>query len=201
MPSVHPYDAILFDFDGVLADTEHHHHRSWNRTLKPFGIQYSWEDYLKQCVGVADPVVAQRLQLPDPEKIVAQKQANLRAALEQHPPFLQPTLELVRELSKINTIAVVSSSFHREIEPPLERAGIRSCFADVIAGDDVERLKPAPDPYLLAAKRLNLRTPLVVEDSDSGVASGKAAGFEVLRVTVDRMADQVRELLGLPLGA
>ena len=81
----------------------------------------------------------------------------------------------------------------------MERAGIRSCFADVICGDDVERLKPAPDPYLLAAKRLKLANPLVIEDSDSGVAAGKAAGFEVLRVTVERMAEQVREVLGLQI--
>jgi len=57
------YDALLFDFDGVLADTERAHHSSWNEILEPFGIQFTWPEYLKQCVGVADILVAERLKL------------------------------------------------------------------------------------------------------------------------------------------
>jgi beta-phosphoglucomutase-like phosphatase (HAD superfamily) len=60
----------------------------------------------------------------------------------------------------------------------------------------VENLKPAPDPYLKAAELLGARSPLVIEDSDSGVASARAAGFEVLRISdVKDVARAVRELL------
>lgn len=192
-----PYDGILFDFDGVLADTERQHHESWNRTLEPLGIQFTWEEYVKHCVGVADLPLARRMKLAEPEAAVAQKQAYFRAALEQHPPFLQPTLEVVRQVSKISRIAVVSSSYHSEVEPSLFRAAIHQFFEVVICGDDVQNLKPAPDIYLLAAHRLGLTHPLVVEDSDAGLAAGQAAGFEVLRVTVDRMPQQLRSHLGL----
>ena len=190
------WDALLFDFDGVLADTERTHHLSWNSVLEPFGIQFTWDDYVKQCIGVADRIVAERLRLPDPAATVARKQELFRATLEAQPPFLQETLELIHELASNHRLAVVSSSYRREVEPPLIRALIRDSFELIVCGDDVERLKPAPDPYLLAASKLGVRRPLVIEDSDSGVASGQAAGFEVLRITgIRQVAAQVRDSL------
>ena len=65
----------------------------------------------------------------------------------------------------------------------LEAGGLRQYFKRWWAARDVKRHKPAPDPYLLAAERLGVRAPLVVEDSAAGLASGRAAGFEVLAVT------------------
>ena len=193
------WDALLFDFDGVLADTERTHHVSWNAVLEPFGTQFSWDDYVKQCVGVADRVVAERLKLPEPDSVVARKQDLFRATLEANPPFLEETLALVRELTQNHRLAVVSSSYRREVEPPLLRAGILGCFELVVCGNDVERLKPAPDPYLLAARKLGVSQPLVIEDSDAGVAAGLAAGFEVLRVSgVGNVASEVRERLSAP---
>ena len=190
------WDALLFDFDGVLADTERIHHLSWSTVLKPYGIQFSWDDYVKQCVGVADPIVAQRLELPDAAAAVARKQDLFRSTLVDHPPFLEETLALVRELTQNHRLGVVSSSYRREVEPPLIRAGIRDLFEIVVCGNDVERLKPAPDPYLLAAMKLGVSRPLVIEDSDSGVAAGQAAGFEVLRVSgVVMVAEEVRACL------
>lgn len=193
------YDALLFDFDGVLADTEREHHRAWNSVLEPLEIQFTWEEYLKQCVGVADAIVAERLRLPEPAAMVERKQQLFREGLECNPPFLPETLHLLRELSSIYRMAVVSSSFRTEIGPPLERAGLVPYFELIISGDDVEHFKPAPDPYLLAVRRLSVRNPLVIEDSDAGVAAGTAAGLEVLRITsVGGMAGEVRAHLALP---
>ena len=189
-------DALLFDFDGVLADTEHAHHASWNATLKPFGIQYTWEEYLKQCVGVSDREVARRLDLP--ESVVPEKQQRFRDALAAKPPFLEETMALLRELAPRFRMAVVSSSYRREIGPPIERAGLLPLFETVICGDDVENLKPAPDPYLRAVEMLGVKSPLVIEDSDAGVTSGLAAGLEVLRISaVERMPSELRARLQL----
>lgn len=98
------------------------------------------------------------------------------------PPFPQATLDLVQELKSSYKLAVVSSSHRLEIEPPLERAGIRGCFQALVCGAEVPNMKPAPDPYLRAAELLGARSPLVVEDSSAGVASAIAAGFQVLRL-------------------
>jgi beta-phosphoglucomutase len=193
---------LLFDFDGVLADTEPVHHRSWNQTLEPLGIQLDWADYQRNFVGVADEVaLRKRLRLSDddgPGALVAQKRALFRQGLAESQLILPDTIALLEELRNIYRLAVVSSSYLSEVEPPLIRAGIRPCFQFLITGEDVQNFKPSPEPYLLAAKRLGASRPLVIEDSDTGVASGLAAGFEVLRVSaVGTVGREVRERLAV----
>ncbi len=193
------HDALLFDFDGVLADTERVHHRAWNQTLEPLGIQLDWEAYQKNFVGVADEVaLRERLKLDDRDGLVAQKQALFRKGLEESHPFLADTGKLLEELCILYKLAVVSSSYKSEVEPPLVRSNLRQYFQMLITGEDVQNFKPSPEPYLLAAERLGVKHPLVIEDSDAGVASGRAAGFEVLRVSaVENVGREVRERLGL----
>ena len=191
------YDALLFDFDGVLADTERIHHRAWNQTLQPLGIQLDWPSYQKNFVGVADEVaLRERLHLSDRDGLVARKQSLFRQRLAESQPFREDTVKLLESLHGSYTLAVVSSSYKSEVEPPLVRGGIRPCFQLLITGEDVKHFKPSPEPYLLAAKRLGAHRPLVIEDSDAGVASGEAAGFEVLRVSaVENVGREVRERL------
>ncbi len=193
------HDALLFDFDGVLADTERVHHRAWNQTLEPLGIQLDWEAYQKNFVGVADEVaLRERLKLDDRDGLVARKQALFRKGLEESHPFLADTGKLLEELCILYKLAVVSSSYKSEVEPPLVRSNLRQYFQMLITGEDVRNFKPSPEPYLLAAERLGVKHPLVIEDSDAGVASGRAAGFEVLRVSaVENVGREVRERLGL----
>ena len=190
---------MLFDFDGVLADTERVHHRAWNQTLEPLGIQLDWDAYQKNFVGVADEVaLRERLGLSDQDGLVARKQALFRQGLAESQPFLAETVSLLKEVSFLYKLAVVSSSYKSEVQPPLERRGLLQYFQLVITGEDVRHFKPSPEPYLLAAERLGARSPLVIEDSDAGVASGRAAGFEVLRVrAVENVGREVRERLGI----
>ena len=79
-------------------------------------------------------------------------------------------------------LGVVSASSRIEIEAALEAAGILRCFDVVIGTEDVERTKPAPDPYLLAMRRLCVQRGLAVEDSEAGMASATAAGLDLLQV-------------------
>jgi HAD superfamily hydrolase (TIGR01509 family) len=198
------FDAILFDFDGVLADTERVHHACWNRILEPFGIQVEWPVYLRECVGVSDRLMIQRLaseRIPPIafEDVWAQYPRKLEMFhqyLTATPPFLSDTLDLVRELGAEYALAVVSSSARPEVEPPLEQAGILACFRALVCGREVPELKPSPVPYLRAAELLGARRPLVVEDSDAGEVSGRAAGFEVVRVSsAEAVAREVRAAL------
>lgn len=148
-------------------------------------------------MGISDEVaLRERLNITDQNGLVARKQALLRQGLEETQPFRPDTVQLLQDLFELYRLAVVSSSYRSEVEPPLVRAGIRPYFQFLITGEDVQNFKPSPEPYLLAAERLGARRPLVIEDSEAGVASGRAAGFEVLRVSaVDRMAAEVREYL------
>ena len=198
MGSAVSWDALLFDFDGVLADSEPVHHSAWNQTLKPLGIQLDWDDYRKHFVGISDEIALRdRLGIREGgEALVARKVELFRQGLATAQPFLPDTIKMLQEVCRSYRLAVVSSSYRSEVEPPLVRGGIRPLFQMLICGDDVKNFKPSPEPYLLAAERMAARRPLVIEDSEAGVASGRAAGFEVLQVSrVENVAREVRKYL------
>lgn len=181
------YDSILFDFDGVLADTESIHWECWREILAPLEIELTWDLYRANCIGVEDRAMvaylaslARRPVVFDP--VYERKQELFRQRMLEVNPCAAETVELLRSLGAYR-LAVVTSSARTEVEPVLERAGIRGWLSAMVFGEDVEHRKPAPDPYLLAAARLDATHPLVVEDSDAGVASARAAGFDVIRVS------------------
>jgi beta-phosphoglucomutase len=187
--SVLEYDAILFDFDGVLADTERIHFDCWMEALHPLGIQADWSVYAKYCSGIPDVKVVEylcRTSAPPVDFEVAWARYGLKQSLfveKTHaaPPVAPATIELLKSLRGYR-LALVTASARSEIEPLLKRAGIRDCFGAVVCREDVKRNKPAPDAYLKAAEQLGVTCALVVEDSEAGAAAGAAAGFDVLRV-------------------
>jgi HAD superfamily hydrolase (TIGR01509 family) len=200
-----PFDALLFDFDGVLADTEPLHFACWREVLTQFEIDLPWPYYQRECIGVSDRAMLERLgAAKDPAVPIetlwptyARKQEIFRERVAAAPPFEAGTLDLIRSLYGSYKLAVVSSSHRSEIEPPLERAGIRGLFETLVCGMEVANLKPAPDPYLRAAELLGSKRPLVIEDSDAGVASGLAAGFDVLRLSsAGALRTELQEYLG-----
>jgi HAD superfamily hydrolase (TIGR01509 family) len=181
------FDSILFDFDGVLADTEPIHYECWLEILAPFGIQPTWDYYQRECIGISDRLMVERISTPESFYLIwpqyARKQALFRDKLAMTSPFLAETAALVADLAPDYKLAVVSSSGRAEVEPPIVRAGLRKHFQAMVCGREAGNLKPSPDPYRRAAELLGASKPLVVEDSEAGEASGRAAGFEVLRVS------------------
>jgi HAD superfamily hydrolase (TIGR01509 family) len=184
------FDSILFDFDGVLLDSEPVHCACWAAVLAPLDVHLTWEFYRGHCIGIDDRemlrMMATQADPPrDWDEMWAQYPAKKRLFQERmaaHPAFHPALDRLLAELHRGHKLAVVSSSGTSEIEPLLVAGNIRQYFDTVVGGDNVRQQKPAPEPYLLAAARLGVRAPLVVEDSDAGIAAGRAAGFEVLRV-------------------
>jgi HAD superfamily hydrolase (TIGR01509 family) len=125
------------------------------------------------------------------------KKELFRARMLERQPFSTEIFELLPELRDYQ-LAVVTSSGQTEVEPVLEKAGLRSFFHATVYGGDVQHHKPAPDPYLLAVERLGVRNALAVEDSTAGEASARAAGLEVLRVqTPAEMPGLLRQWLGI----
>jgi beta-phosphoglucomutase len=184
------FDAILFDFDGVLLDSEPVHCACWAEVLAPLGVALDWEFYRRHGIGVDDRemlrMIAARSHPPrnweDLWALYPAKKKLFQARMEQLPPF-DPSLDgFLGALHGVYKLAVVSSSSTTEIAPILAAGAILRHFDTLVCGEDVARHKPAPEPYLLAAQRLGARAPLVVEDSQPGLASGRAAGFEVLAV-------------------
>jgi beta-phosphoglucomutase len=181
--------AIFFDFDGVLLDTEPVHWVCWAEMLTTVGLPLTWEYYRDHCIGIDDRdmlrTMAKQTDPPrDWESLWALYPAKKRLFQERMrcPPFEAALVQMLPELHREYRTAVVSSSSTSEIEPLLVAGGIREHFDTVVGGEMVTRHKPAPEPYLLAAERLRVIRALVLEDSAAGIASGKAAGFEVISV-------------------
>jgi len=199
------YEAVLFDFDGVLADTEPLHYRCWREVLEPLGITFDWSYYRVHGIGTSDKELLARLArlapapLPD-EALWARYEHKQRLFLERalaDPPIPVPTRELIRSLDGLK-LGVVTSTSRREVLPLLTAAGLREAFQVLVCAEDVERHKPDPEPYLKAAAALKTERVLVVEDSEAGAAAGRAAGLEVLRVArVEEVAELLRRRLGL----
>ena len=184
----HP-QAVFFDFDGVLLDTEPVHWACWAEMLSTVGVTLTWEYYRDECIGIDDRdmlrTMAHQAEPPrDWESLWAlypAKKGLFQTRMTQ-PPFEPALIEMLPALHRDFRLAVVSSSSASEIEPLLVSGGIREHFDTIVGGEMVKRHKPAPDPYLLAAERLGVGSALVLEDSAAGIASGRAAGFEVLAV-------------------
>ena len=184
------YDSILFDFDGVLADTEPIHFLCWKEVLADFGVDLQWEWFSKNCIGTSEHDTLQAFRsLASPplefEPLWAQyprKKELFRDRIANGVPLAAGLERLLEGLRGSYRMAVVSSSSRREVEPALVVGGIREFFDALVCGSEVPHLKPAPDPYLRAAELLEATHPLVVEDSAAGIASAQAAGFEYVRV-------------------
>jgi HAD superfamily hydrolase (TIGR01509 family) len=184
------FDAILFDFDGVLADTEPVHFACWVEALAPLGVPFEWDFFRDHCVGIDDRSMVQLLAArSSPPRdweglwaCHAGKSALFRRRTLASPPFAPELGGFLKGLHGAYKLAVVTASSRPEIEPLLAAGGLGAYFDALVCGKEAGRHKPAPDPYLHAASLLQAKKPLVVEDSAAGVASGRAAGFEVLAV-------------------
>lgn len=198
------YDSILFDFDGVLADSEPVHYACWAEIVRPLGIDLTWDTYAANCVGLTDSafleLIGSQATPPVPAAALREhfprKRAMFLERMLAKPPVDPELVAFIKSLA-VYKLAVVTSSNRREVEPMLDRMEIRSCLGALVCGGDVRRHKPEPDPYLLAAELLPAKAPLVIEDSDAGVASARAAGFDVIRVAhATQTAAALRAALG-----
>ena len=181
--------TLIFDYDGVIANTEEMHWRSWVEILEPLGVRFTWDQYCQFGRGIQDAGMLDKLrqlaQNPSAlsgleEQDALRKRIMLERCISE-PPIPESTIEMLHSL-KGYRLGLVTSSANFHVQPVLRAAGIDHCFDAMVFGEDVELHKPAPDPYLLLGRRLGVNTGLVFEDSDAGMASALAAGFTVIPV-------------------
>ncbi len=188
--------AIVFDFDGVLADTEPLHFRMFRDVLAEEGLTLTQADYSTRYVGLTDAACFHAVLEAQGERptygrlnsLVEKKTRRMQAALLHEPVLLPGIAEFVRAAGASYRLAIASGALLEEIELTLERAGFRDAFEHITAAEDVPNGKPAPDPYLHAVRslsRLGLLLPgecLAIEDTPHGVAAARAAGLRCLAV-------------------
>ncbi|MEF3274164.1 MAG: HAD family hydrolase [Chloroflexus sp.] len=193
-----PIRALLFDFDGLIVDTETPAFQSWQEIFAEYGVELSVHEWgiALGANGTFDAIahLVARLRERDPRladevraaqtTILARRQAR-KDALSAAQPLLPGVLTLLTEARAASIpCAIASSSSQRWVEGWLHWLGIRNYFAAVVTADDVIATKPAPDLFLTAAARLG-RSPaecLVLEDSPNGIRAARAAGCPVVAI-------------------
>lgn len=198
MPENRP-QALLFDFDGVLADTEPLHWSAWRDTLAPEGIPLSWDYYEAHCIGLSEREFLAALgRHCDPARTVDElwplyplKKQRFADEAARRPIIAPDTVQALNQLHDI-PFAVVTSSVRAEIEPILKKDQVLHLAATCVYGDEVPRLKPAPDPYRIAMERLGVTRAVAFEDSQAGMTSARDAGCHVVQV---RSASELPSLI------
>jgi beta-phosphoglucomutase len=196
------YDGVLFDFDGVVVDSEPIHFQSWLQMLDPLGIKMTWDWFANACVGIADTELFETIASlgsgvsgEQVRAVYPAKTALYRRTIVQSPPFARGIGNLLTDLAAAGIPhGLVTSSTREEVEPILAVGGLK--FNPRIFRDDVEFRKPHPEPYLKAASLLGVRRVLAVEDSAHGVNSARAAGLSVVQIAnASELDDKLREAL------
>jgi beta-phosphoglucomutase-like phosphatase (HAD superfamily) len=190
-PELHPGDAeaLLFDWDGTLVDSQYANFRAMAEALAPHGVTLR-QDWFDARAGISSPDMIHalleesgvRLDHPVGDLVAARDQCFLEnvAQIRVH----QDVADVVHACQGSLPMAVASGGSRRIIETTLRHLPLRDCFAALVTRDEVQRGKPAPDIFLQAADALAV-TParcLVYEDSDEGIAAAHTAGMSVIDV-------------------
>jgi HAD superfamily hydrolase (TIGR01509 family) len=181
-------EAVVFDLDGVLIDSEH----VWDDVREALARERGgrWHERAQRdMMGMSSPewsrYMHESIGLPESpaeiNRIVVERMLERYAA---GPPWLPGALEAVRRMAAAFRLGLASSSNRELIDRVLEAGGIAECFSATVSSEEVARGKPAPDVYLEAARRLRVepRACGAVEDSHNGILSAKAAGMTCVAI-------------------
>jgi len=186
--------ALVFDFDGVVVDSEPMHERALRFAAGKLGMSFTPEMSTQRYVGLADRdayklICQDNQQAPSIEgfdELSAHKWEFAQAAIAKgEVPAYPGTIALMHEAHAASIpMAICSGARGHEIMLMLERLNVRSLMKYIVSADDVKDSKPHPEPYLLTASRLKVPPAccVTIEDTDKGVASAKAAGYFVIAV-------------------
>jgi HAD superfamily hydrolase (TIGR01509 family) len=190
------FRAVIFDLDGLLADSEPWWNQIDAKLLAEYGVVYRGE-YHRNVLGVSYRLAIEfyknAFHISAPVEELMRRRGEIATDFFAHRvglfPSAKATLERLRQMKLY--LAVATSSVSASARPFLERTGIRNLFDVIVTGDEVERGKPHPDIYLFTAKKLQIDTHncLVVEDALTGIAAAKAANMRVAAIPDTRFVD------------
>lgn len=190
--------AIVFDFDGVLVDSEPIRFRAGADALAEIGVPLTWALFAAHWLGRTDEaglrdILGPRFDAEGPA-VIARRNLQYAGRLAEVPVF-PDALRLLDRLPPALPLAIASGSRRAEVEAILTRAGLSSHFHALVTAGEYARPKPHPDPFLQAARALGAPAAacLVIEDAPAGVAAGRAAGMQVIAVDRRGAGDDLAE--------
>jgi len=203
--------AVFFDFDGVIADTERLHLEAIRVALSPHGVTLDTGDYMATYLGFTDRELLEELSRrrrldwssDDINGIMTAKRRAYDALVAGDSVVYPAAVRCVERLAAANVrLAIASGAFAEEIDSILHAAGLRRHFSTIVGAGDYARGKPHPEPYLEAARRLDVRPAdaVAIEDSQWGLDAARHAGCATIAVTntyprTSLIADQVVDSL------
>jgi beta-phosphoglucomutase len=213
--------AVIFDFDGVITDSEVLHLRAFNQSLAPYGIEITTKDYYTTYLGFNDNdcysllVEKGLLKMSEQEinAIMDQKKRIFEQLSKTEGKMIEGVRDFLTMLEQNNVpMAICSGSLLTEVEMVLEEARLRNLFEVIVSGEQVKKGKPDPEGFILTLKRLNenredsitAKQCIAIEDSHWGLEAAKAAGMHTIAVTnsydaeqlsmADKIVDRLNEL-------
>jgi beta-phosphoglucomutase len=215
--------AIVFDFDGVIADSEPLHLRAFQQAMGDIGLELDRDDYFARYLGYDDVGVFEALSRDRTlgwttsrvSELVDLKGRKLQALMHGGEVLFPGAIDFIRTAAEAVPIAIASGALRHEILEVLEGAGIAGLFSTIVSSGDTPESKPSPAPYRLAYERLaeasgpiDPQRCVAIEDSAWGIQSAVGAGLRCVGVTNSYPADQltgadliVNGLQGLSLAA
>jgi beta-phosphoglucomutase len=193
--------AVIFDFDGVIVDTEPLHCRAFQQILEPHGISFTWEEYLETYVGYDDRDALKAAfeslgeELDEDrllELISVKGDAFEQLVSEQGAKPYKGIHDLVEQLVGKLPVALCSGALRRDIDPILVALDFTAVFDVIVTADDVSNSKPHPESYELAVrllaeahegKDIQPRNCVAIEDTPAGIEAASGAGLSVVGVT------------------
>lgn len=184
--------AILFDCDGVIADTEPVHFELFKEVLATEGITLSREEYYKEYVGMTDREcfqnvyrqVGRYLAPDDLDVLMKRKHALFTEVLPTKLVAYPAVIDLIRIAEKKYPLAVVSGALRPEIELICDALRIRNAFKVIVSAEDIKHGKPDPEGYLIGARLLGIPVHQCVgiEDTPAGISAVKGAGMKCVAI-------------------
>jgi len=202
------FKAVIFDFDGVITDSEVLHLRAFNQSLVPYGVEISTKDYYTNYLGFSDfdcykTLVDNGLLKIDERQIagiIKEKSKIFEVLSKTEGRTIEGVHEFLQLLEKNEIpMAICSGSLLVEIEVMLEESRLRHFFAEIVSAEQVKKGKPHPEGFILALQKLNKNSHppiaagecIIIEDSQWGLQAGKAAGMHTIAVTNSYEAEQL----------
>jgi beta-phosphoglucomutase len=204
-----PLQAIVFDFDGVIANSEPLHLQAFQQALAEDGVELSASDYYARYLGYDDVGMFEALGrdrgLPMPggrvTELVARKGDRMQRLLHSGSVLFPGALEFIREAAAVVPIAIASGALRHEIDEIIDAAGVGALFTTIVAAGDTPESKPSPSPYRLAfeqlrersGRALDARRSVAIEDSRWGLVSARGAGLRLVGVTSSYPAEELTD--------
>jgi HAD superfamily hydrolase (TIGR01509 family) len=205
-----PPDAVVFDFDGVLVDSEPLHYRAFSDVLKPLGMSFTWAEYVERFIGFDDrdtfreafARAGRALDADALRRLVHRKAEAFAREVRSGGAAPYPgAAALIDGLRPAVPLALCSGALRRDIDPILESLGLSDAFLAIVTADDVHASKPDPASYRLALERLSavagrrLRPGrcVAIEDTPTGIRAARGAGLRAMGVATTHRPDALRE--------